>query len=108
MDSLVIVWRLLLLLSVFVFPQLFGVLLHSRLMRFPRWLRCVAGILGGVSTFFFLSPIFFFAGIREAQLRGELNCGMPAMAATLMVLVGTSIQLCTAVIIHAWLIRKTR
>ena len=107
MESL-LVWRLLLLLSLFVFPQLLGVLLHLRLTRFSRWLACVLGIFGAALTFFYLSPIFFFAGLREAQLRGEVNCGMPALAATVMVLLGTGVQFFTAAAIHLWLFHKAK
>lgn len=108
MKSPTLIWELLLLLSVFVFPQLLGVLLHLRLRRFARWLACVLGIVGVVLTFFYLSSIFFFAGLREAQARGELNCGMPALAAAFMVLAGTGVQFCIATVVQLWLFRKGR
>jgi hypothetical protein len=105
MESLLIVWRLLLLLSLLIFPQLLGVLLYLRLVRFPRWLARILAVLGVVSAFFYLSPIFFFAGLREAQLRGE-GCGMPALAATFMVLIGTGFQLFIAVVLQLCLYRR--
>ena len=106
MESLLIVWNLILFLSLFVFTQLLGVLLYLRLARLPKWLARGLSLLGTTFAFFFLSPIFFFAGIREAQLRGEVICGLPVMAATFMVLIGTGFQLCTAAAIHLWLARR--
>lgn len=92
MQTLLTVWRLILLAGVLVFPQLLGVLLYFRLRRAPRWLAFIAAALFPAIVFFFLSPIYFFAGIREAYARGEL-CGMPAMAATILVFGGTIMQL---------------
>ena len=108
MESLLIVWRLLLLLSLLVLPQLLGVLLYFRLARLPKWLARGLCVVGVASAFFFLSPIFFFAGLREAQLRGEVSCGMPAVAALFMVLIGTGFQLFIAAAIQLWLSRRGR
>jgi hypothetical protein len=108
MESLTVIWNLLLLLSVFVFPQLLGVLLRLRLTRFPRWLACVFGIVSVVLSFFYLSSIFFLAGLREASARGEVNCGMPALAAAFLVLIGTGIQFCAATVVHLLLSRRAR
>ena len=108
MESLLIVWRLLFLLSLFVFPQLLGVLLYFRLARLPKWPARGLSLVGAGFAFFYLSPIFFFAGMREAQLRGEVICGLPVMAATFMVLIGTGFQLFIAAAIHLWLSRRVR
>ena len=93
METLLIVWRFVLLASILVFPQLFGILLYYRLRRAPRWLAVIAAVLAPAVVFFFLSPIFFFAGIREAYARGDRGCGMPALAATFFVFAGTIVQL---------------
>ena len=103
-----IIWKLLLLLSLFVFTQLLGVLLYFRLARLPKWLARCFCVVGTTFAFLFLSPLYFFAGFKEAQLRGELNCGMPAMAATLLVLIGTGFQLIIAAVIQVWLSRRGR
>jgi hypothetical protein len=108
MESLFIISRWLLLLSVFVFTQLLGVLLYFRLTRFPKWLAHSLGVVAAALAFFFLSPLFFFAGIRDAQLRGEVTCGLPALAAAFMVLFGTGFQLFVGVAIHVWWARKYR
>ena len=92
MQTLLTVWRFLLLAGLLVFPQLLGVLLYYRLRRAPRWFAFIVAALVPALVFFFLSPIYFFAGIREAYDRGE-RCGMPAMGAILLVFAGTIMQL---------------
>jgi hypothetical protein len=100
-------WGLLLLISTFVVPQLLGVLLHFRLIRFSKWLAFALGALTPAAAFFVLAPYFFFAGLREAASRGEvMNCGMPAMAAAFMVLLGTGVQVVVGLIVHVYLLRK--
>ena len=108
METLFIIGRWLLFLSLFGFTQLLGVLLYYRLTRLPKWLARGFCVVVTGFAFLFLSPIFFFAGLREAQLRGEINCGMPAMAATLMVFIGTGFQLAIAAAIHSWLFFRSR
>ena len=90
METLLIVGRFLLFGSLLIFPQLLGILLYYRLSRAPRWIAVIAAALLPAIIFFWLAPIFFFAGIREAYARGEGGgCGMPAMAAAFFVLAGT-------------------
>jgi hypothetical protein len=108
MESSFIIWRVLLMLSLFLFTQLIGVLLYYTLARLPKWLAHGLSILATGLAFFYLAPIFFFAGVREAQLRGPVGCGMPAMAAAFLVLIGTGFQLFVAVAIHIWLVRRGR
>ena len=90
------VWTLLSLASTFVLPQLLGVLLYFRLIRFSKWLAFVLGVLVPGFVFFYVAPAFFFAGIREVAARGEITCGTPAMAASFMVLLGTAFQFLVA------------
>ena len=101
-----IVWRWLLLISTFGFPQVLGVLLYFRLIRFSSRLACVLGVLTPAALFFYLAPSFFFAGLREAQLNGEVTCGMPAVAAAFMVLLGTAAEVCVGLIVQLYLFRK--
>ena len=92
MQWLMNAWRILLLASVFVFPHLLGILLYYRLRWAPGWIaRTVAGLAPAV-IFFWLAPILFFAGIREAAASG-MNCGMPAVAAGIIFLLATGVQL---------------
>ena len=92
MQSLLIAWRFLLLISIFAFPQLLGILLYFRLSRAPRWVAAIAGAIAPAILFVLLAPIFFFAGIREAYANGE-RCGMPAFGALMLLFAGTIIQL---------------
>ena len=108
MESKFVVWRLLLLTSLFVFPQLLGVLLSLRLSRLPRWIVRVLGVLVPALSFFFLAPHFFFAGIREAAARGDLTCGMPAVAAGFLLLPGTGIHLVIALVVQVLLSKRIR
>ena len=94
------------MLSTFVLPQLLGVLLYFRLKRFPRWLAHGLGVLAPTLLFFYLAPIFFFAGLREAQLRGEVTCGLPVMAATLLCLMGTVAQVFVGLTVQLYLHRR--
>ena len=43
MQTALIVWRLLLLISTFAILQVLGVLLSFRLMRFSKWLALTLG-----------------------------------------------------------------
>ncbi|HEU4836515.1 MAG TPA: hypothetical protein VFS90_18940 [Pyrinomonadaceae bacterium] len=109
MDLLGMIWGWLTFFSVLIFPQLLGVLLYLRLSRLPRWLARVIAMLAPAVVFFFLSRQFFLAGLREAQLRGEVSgCGMPALAAGFIILLGTLLQLCIAPGVHLWFLRKPR
>lgn len=105
MQTATIVWRLLLLISTFVFPQVLGVLLYFRVTRFPRWVAFTMGVLSPAALFFCLAPSFFFAGLREAQLRGEM-CGMPAVAAGFLFLMGTAAQVLVALVVQSYLFSR--
>lgn len=106
MKSILVAWNWLTLLSLFIFPQLLGVLLYFRLSRLPGWIARIVGVLGPALAFFYLSPLFFFAELRQAHLNGAASCGMPALAAAFMILFGTAAQFCTAVAIHILLVRR--
>ena len=87
----------LLMLSIFAFPQLLGILLYFRLRRAPRWLAAIVAALAPGVVFLWLSPIFLFAGLREAYATGEVRCGMPALGALMMLFAGTTFQLLLSV-----------
>ncbi len=106
MESLLPFWRLLLLTSTFVFPQLIGVLLYFRLGRRSRRLAFAVGVLVPAVLFFFLAPLFFLPGMREVQ--ESSGCGMPAMAAAFMILAGTAAELIVAVPLQLHLFRRNR
>ena len=106
METLLIVWRFLLFGSILIFPQLLGILLYFRLHCAPRWIAAIAAALLPAIVFFWLAPIFLFAGIREAYARGEGGCGMPAMAGAFLLLAGTLIQLGVGLIAQAVLLAR--
>ena len=97
MQSLVITWRLLLLASLFVFPQLAGVLLYFRLRRVPRWMARVAAALAPAVIYFWLDRIFLIRELREAYAHGD-GCGMPALGAALLLLATTTVHLLVGVL----------
>jgi hypothetical protein len=88
MQSFLTAWRFLLLASIFVFPQLLGILLYFRLRWAPRWVAAIACALAPAILFVLLAPIVLFAGIRE-----DATCGMPAFGAILMLYAGAIIHL---------------
>ena len=100
MQSLLILWRLLFLASVVVFPQLLGILLYFRLSRAPRWVAAIVAALAPAVVFFWLDRIFMIAALRELYARGE-RCGMPAFGAVLLLFTGTAIQLLLGIITQA-------
>ena len=106
MESVVVVWRMLVLVTVFVFPHVLGILLYYRLHRAPRWVAVTVGILAPAIIFFWLAPFLFLAGIREATARGETGCGMPAVFIGFFLLAGTVIQLVLGLVTHAVLNRR--
>ena len=101
------IWALLSLLSVIAIPQLLGVLLFFRLVRFSRWLAFIFGTLAPPLVFFFLVRLIVSAGFRAAEADGPDGCGMAAFAAAIMILMGTAIHLVSAFGVHLYLIRKT-
>ena len=108
MESLFIFWRVLSLLSMFLFPQLIGVLLHFRLVRSSRVLAFALGLLVPAVLFFYLAPLVWFAGLREAYRSGDGGCGMPAVAAGVMILAGTVAELILSLPIQRYLLRRNR
>ena len=107
MESFWIAWRLLLLIGVFAFTQLLGILLYFRLSRAPRFIAVIVGILAPAVFFVFLAPLFLFAGMREASGDGP-TCGMPAFGAILVLFAGTIIQLVLGLIIQGILLAMRR
>jgi hypothetical protein len=103
MQLLVEAWGYVLLASVFVFPQLLGLLLFYRLGWAPGWIARTVSILAPAVIFFWLAPILFFAGIREAAATG-MTCGMPAVAAGMFLLLGTGVQLVLGPFTHLVLV----
>ena len=92
METLLIVWRFLLLAAILVFPQLLGILLFFKLSRVPRWIAAIAAALAPAIFFFWFTRMLMMASLREAYAHGG-GCGMPALAAAFLLLAGTTLQL---------------
>jgi hypothetical protein len=103
MQSLMNAWRFLLLASVCVFPHLLGILLYYRLRWAPGWIARTAAGLAPAVIFFWLAPILFFAGLREAAASG-MNCGMPFVAVGMFLLFATGVQLVLGAFTHVVLV----
>ena len=107
MQSLMTVWRFLLLASLFAFPQLLGVLLYFRLTRVPRWFATIAATLAPAIFFFWFTRMLFIIEFRESSARSN-GCGMPALFAAFALLAGTTIHLVLGLITQAVLYRSRR
>jgi hypothetical protein len=105
METLSQIWVLLTLLSVMAIPQLLGVLLFFRLVRFSRWLAFILGTLAPPLVFFFLLARIASASFAEAK--EPMSCGMAAVAVGFMILMGTAVHLAGAFGVHLYLFRKT-
>lgn len=101
-------WPFLSLFVTLAVPQLLGVLLYFRLIRFSKKLAFALGFLAPGIVFFILAQSFFSAGFREAAARGDVGCGMPALAAAFMLLAGTALQLFVALIVQLVLLKRAR
>src|SRR5918996_4871287 len=99
MQSLMNAWRFLLLASIFVFPHLLGILLYYRLHWAPRWIARTAAIVAPAIIFFWLAPILFFAGFREAPA-SEMTCGNAAAFLGIFLLFATGVQLVLGLFTH--------
>lgn len=104
METLRQTWGYVLFASVVVFPHLLGILLYYRLRWAPGWIARTAASLAPAVIFFWLAPILFFAGIREAAARGEMSCGMPAVFVGMFVLFATGVQLVLGLFTHVVLV----
>ena len=107
METLLGVWRLLLLAGSLVFPQLLGILLYYKLSRVPRWVAAIAAALAPAIFFFWFTRMLMIANLREAYAHGE-RCGMPAVAAGILLLMGTTIELFGGIFTQIFLATKRR
>ena len=100
MQSFLIAWRFLLLISTFAFPQLLGILLYYRLTWAPWWLAAIVAALAPAGLFFWLARIILAAGLREAFPEG-MRCGMPIVVAIMALYAGTIIHFTLGVVTQA-------
>jgi hypothetical protein len=76
-----------------VFPQLLGILLYFRLSRVPRWVAAIAAALAPAVFFYWFTRLLMIAEFHRAYPDGHATCGMPAVAAAFLLLLGTAVQL---------------
>jgi hypothetical protein len=93
MQTFLIMWRWLLLLSLLGVPQLLGVLAYFRVRKHDDVLAHVIGILIPPVLFFYLSEVVLNSSAREIQSRGERVCGTYLGMMAIMILFGTGAQL---------------
>ena len=99
MASIKSVFALLEIASMFIFPQLLGILLYFRLKWAPRWVAAAVAILAPAVIFFFVLRIILFAGLREAYAQNDYNgCGMPALGVVMFLMFGTVVHLVLGVV----------
>jgi hypothetical protein len=91
MESIRTVWQLFLFFSLISLPQLLGVLVYFRLRRFQKLLAHILGFLTPPGLFFYFSWLFWiYVPYQNHVFDG--GCGMPLLAASIMIFSGTGIQ----------------
>jgi hypothetical protein len=97
MESIRTIWNLFLFFSMLALPQLLGVLAYFRIRRRQALLAHLAGFLIPPALYFYLSWLFFVYVPRQGQI-GEEGCGMAAVAAAFIVILGTGAQIIVSLI----------
>ena len=85
-DLIQITWGIIQLFSIFAMPLLLGVLAYYRIVRYQRTIAHVVGFLIPPLMFFYLASLFWV--YLPAKAHPHERCGMPAMAAMMMVWLG--------------------
>jgi heme/copper-type cytochrome/quinol oxidase subunit 3 len=86
-----VLWGLLLLFSVLAVPLLLGVLVYFRLRRFHDFVAHTLSFLLPPILFFYLACLFWV--YLPAKAHPNESCGMPVVAAVMMVYLGTFITI---------------
>jgi len=103
MNTLAGLYRLVLMLSPMVLPWLIGILVYFRLRRYHRFLaHSVAFLIPPLLTFYFLRMTFIQEMTRYyAETRS--GCGMPGLAAAIVLLGATAFQIFLSFLTQAFL-----
>jgi hypothetical protein len=104
MEVLYTISNSLVFFSALAIPQFLGLLVHYRMKRFPR-LAYLAGfiITVGLSLFLLRAALF-----PPPPKPGEYVCGLAAMAAVMITLFFTGIQVVVSIIAQYCFYRKSR
>ena len=108
METILIISRTLFLIWLLLFPQMLGLALYFRLRRLPSWVSRTLAALAPAVVYFFIAIPFWFAGMKEAELRGEYVCGLAVMAGVTIVFMGSVLELFIGVIVQTVLSRRSR
>jgi hypothetical protein len=104
MYTLYTVWNLFLLFSVFIVPQLLGLLAYFRIRHYQRALAHLAGVL--------IPPgMFFYFALMEMVYLPQRNhpsdgCGMAAAAGFFIALLGAGAQTGISILIQLVLSKR--
>ena len=104
MESIQTIWNLFLFFSVLALPQLLGVLVYFRIRRFQNLLAHLVGFLIPPALYFYFSWLLFV--YLPHKDHAEEGCGMAAVAAGFIVLIGTGAQIIFSLI--AQLVLRSR
>src|SRR3569832_140443 len=105
MEALQTIWSFVLLFSILVFPQLFGVLLFFLLKGRPHFLAHTLSFVAPVLlSIFFVWMIYIY---RYYQAHPDERCGGPMLGALLIMLLSLVLQLVFAVLTQLALHSRT-
>lgn len=91
-------WSLLELFSLLSVPQLLGVLAYFRVRKHHDLLAHLAGFLIPPVVFFFLTQVMLGSSVREIESQSGRVCGTYIGMMSLMILVGTGMQMAFSVL----------
>jgi hypothetical protein len=93
MQTVLNIWKVLVLLGVLGLPQLLGVLGYFRLRKYHDFLAHLVGFLIPPVLFFFIARALLFSSSQETQAQGERACGTYLGMMVIAILLGTGLQM---------------
>jgi hypothetical protein len=98
MQTVLNIWKLVVLLGVLGVPQLLGVRGYFRLRKYHDFLAHLAGSLIPPVLFFFLARALLLSPEQETQAQGARACGTYLGMMVVAVLLGTGLQIAFSLI----------
>ena len=98
METARTVWNLFLFFSLLAFPQFLGVLAYLLIRKYQGTVAHLAGFLIPPVLFFYFSWLFWV--YQPQHTHPHEGCGMAAVAAAFIVLLGTAAQTITSLILQ--------
>jgi hypothetical protein len=93
MQTVLNIWKLIVLLGVLGVPQLLGVLGYFRLRKYHDFLAHLAGFLIPPVLFFFIARALVLSSEQATQSQGERVCGTYLGMMAVAILLGTALQM---------------